>query len=231
MAHEESIALALGMVFSDETTRKFGQENRDRTRLEALQNYGHQVYSIDHKHEETRTIHIRVNNKLTPVFTVLPNHINADFCKVDSTSRQRGLRDAITSKIPPAQKIKFVLLDYFHSPVWFHLFALSFSSPLGLFLNSYFSKDGPVTRGPTCFLLPLSSFLRKSAFQVGAKSSCRMYLTLKIELIDSITTSPSILIFQSLQIPSRIRYSLRRSWSIPSSGRSAMPLTRLSCVH
>jgi hypothetical protein len=43
-------ALILGMIYSEETVPKRGQEFRDRVRCEALENLGYEVFTLDNKH-------------------------------------------------------------------------------------------------------------------------------------------------------------------------------------
>lgn len=87
-------ALLLGMVYSEETVPKRGQEYRDRVRCIALERLGYNVYTLDNKHSDVG----------------LQQHCNANF------SDCRRMMRSIESKWGNIQ-FDGVFLDYFFSPV------------------------------------------------------------------------------------------------------------------
>jgi hypothetical protein len=89
-------ALILGMIYSEETVPKRGQEFRDRVRCEALENRGYEVYTLDNKHDldEGRP----------------GRHCRANF--VDSRRMLQSIRRLWGDNI----QFDDIILDYFFSP-------------------------------------------------------------------------------------------------------------------
>ena len=91
-----SEVLLLGMVYSNETEPKRGQEYRDRVRCEALETLGYSVKTLDNKHKD---------DTLT----------NGKHCTANFADARRMLKSMNTRW----EKITFehIILDYFFSPV------------------------------------------------------------------------------------------------------------------
>ena len=89
--------LLLGMVYSQETFPKRGQEFRDRVRCMALEDLGFYVHTVDDKHDDVSLIHGK--------------HCNANFNNHRSMCRQ------IKTKWGDDTKFSHIILDYFFSPI------------------------------------------------------------------------------------------------------------------
>ena len=87
--------LLLGMVFSEQYNPSQGQEFRDRVRCEALENLGFHIRTLDNKHN------LLDHGK----------HCRADFC--DSHRMLKSIRSVWGDDI----KFRYIILDYFFSPV------------------------------------------------------------------------------------------------------------------
>ena len=90
-------ALLLGMVFSEETEPKRGQEFRDRVRCEAMEDLGYLVYTLDNKHSDVALKHGR--------------HCQSNFADARRMFRSIGDRWGMTIQFDS------IVLDYFFSPV------------------------------------------------------------------------------------------------------------------
>ena len=113
MDHEQSKVLLLGMVntlpvnlLTKSQVRKgeniiepnFGQEYRDKIRINGLITLGYLIYTLDSKH---------------PVERAIPGtHCNASFL-----SNRRRLEKNIIDTWGPRIKFACIILDYFFSPV------------------------------------------------------------------------------------------------------------------
>lgn len=86
--------LLLGMVFSDETIPKRGQEYRDRARCVSLEALGYHVHTLDNKHSDVN----------------LSKHCDVSFADT------RRMMKALENKWAHTQ-YNHVILDYFMSPV------------------------------------------------------------------------------------------------------------------
>ena len=91
-----SEVLLLGMVFSEETEPKRGQEYRDRVRCEALEKLGYSVRTLDNKHKDD----VLTNGK----------HCTANFA--DSRRMLKSMNNRWDKSI-----FDHIILDYFFSPV------------------------------------------------------------------------------------------------------------------
>lgn len=95
----KEIILALGMVYSDiifDKIEPFGQEWRDKIRLDALSLLGYTVYSMDDKHKP-----------------IQGKHCDANF------NNPRRMRISINQQNVYQINLgaRFIILDYFFSPV------------------------------------------------------------------------------------------------------------------
>ena len=98
----KEIVLVLGMVYINYNTEysnyvePFGQEWRDYQRIISLINNGYNVFSLDDKHKP-----------------IIGKHCNANF-----NNPRRMMRSfKIQKAFPLCLKAKYILLDYFFSPV------------------------------------------------------------------------------------------------------------------
>ena len=96
ISYKMSEVLLLGMVFSDETEPKRGQEYRDRVRCEALETLGYSVKTLDNKHKDD----VLTNGK----------HCTANFA--DSRRMLKSMNTRWEKSI-----FDHIILDCFFSPV------------------------------------------------------------------------------------------------------------------
>ena len=106
--------LLLGMVKAEEfRTNVMGQEGRDRTRIDAMEKLGWNVYTADDKHPQTQKRLNRVRHKkstkLIKYETELPQHCDTNFA-------MRGFFNDIRTRFVPNIKFSTIVLDYFFSP-------------------------------------------------------------------------------------------------------------------
>ena len=107
--------LLLGMVRAEETrTNKMGQEGRDRTRCNAMEFIGWDVYTADDKHPETQKRMERKwyqkSSKLVHVRTPLPKHCETNF------AMPRYFFTDIRTRFGADIQFATIILDYFFSP-------------------------------------------------------------------------------------------------------------------
>ena len=102
------------MVKAEEfRTNVMGQEGRDRTRIDAMEKLGWNVYTSDDKHPQAQKRLERVaykkSTKLVRIETELPQHCDTNFA-------MRGFFTDIRTRFGTNIKFDAIALDYFFSP-------------------------------------------------------------------------------------------------------------------
>ena len=156
--------LLLGMVYSTEVRPVVGQQYRDRVRIQKLELFGYNVYTLDDRHKSSSN-------------TEPGKHCCSDFNKL------RFLRQALLETWGTNVKFDYIILDYFFCPEgWLqtHWRKAFFDEVLPFFLKERFLKlDGEIW-------LPNKRGVSDSIKEYGENIN-KMY---RIETVDNLNRNP-----------------------------------------